>query len=150
MANILTVVGNPAMAEEGGNVLANALLTLNFLAHPPILRLYENDPVIGPGMIRSDFTECGWSGYAEASLGTMAAAQDEHGTPMITAGQEAFTGGSPLTIPGQAVGWYLVDEADTEVICAQRFADTFPINQVGDEVQLTPRVFFPGRAAPAP
>jgi hypothetical protein len=94
--------------------------------------------------VLADLTECAFSGYAEVIL-SLTQFLSPSGIQMLVALDPAtFTAGNPLTVPGQAVGYYLVNEGETDLICVEKFADVFPVDDIGDRIEVTVRLPFPG------
>jgi hypothetical protein len=147
--NILDVVGNPIITDNGmSEILATLLDGANDWAtanDPPKLHLYQEDVPITPATVLADLTECTWTGYAAVTLNALVAALDPSSVPLLAnTVVSSFTGGNPLTVPGQAAGYYWANNGGTKLIAVQRFENVVPIDDVGDTINIMARLLLRG------
>jgi len=149
LATILNVTGDPIICDNGMSQVAAALTTLasswEATEDPPKLKLYKNDPALTPQTVLGDLTECDFTGYSEVLLDDMVAALTVDDVPVMQgAAVAAFVGGDPLTVPGQAVGYYIVNNAEDALIAVERFQETFAVDEPGDTINITARILLHG------
>lgn len=89
------------------------------------IALFKNTPLISPTSVLTDFTECDFTGYAQATLTTW-------GAPFIDSTLQfakmvsplaLFTAGSPITITNLVQGYFWVDALGTTYLGADYFRD---------------------------
>jgi hypothetical protein len=147
--NILNVVGNPIITDTGMQTMIDAMnVAADVFAtgvKPLKIHLYQTDVPLTPQTVLADLLECTWTGYAAVSLIAPVNALTPEGVPMwTTTTLPAFTGGSPLTVPGQAAGYYITDSASAVLVAVQRFENVFAFDDVGDEITVVPRMLLRG------
>lgn len=83
-------------------------------AHP-----YVNDPVLGPGTVKTDFVEVAWDGYQEVALDRLTPAMLRRGTAFSVIDPAIFTfAGGPLPLPIR--GYYATENRDGRLLWAWR------------------------------
>ena len=84
------------------------------------LHLYKNDYTPVEGSVVGDFTECTADGYAAKELtGTSFTVGNSGGTTTAEYAQQTFT----LTGTSTDYGYYITNNAGTQVLWAERFSD---------------------------
>jgi len=149
MSNILNVVGNPIITESGMTAIARGLLDATRVwssgVKPPKLHLYNDDVPLTPQTVLGDLTECTFTGYLAVTLDALVNVLDVDDVPTVeNTDTGTFTADDPLTLPGQAAGYYWTDNESTHLIAVERFPDVFPVNDPGDIVNIIARIKLPG------
>ena len=92
----------------------NRLVGVNALL-PTTIRLYQNDPVIGPSTVKEDFTECNFSGYGGGNMTGVVVSFDGP-TFRLVATYNAQTWTKNGAIGNIVFGYYVLDSAASIVV----------------------------------
>lgn len=112
------------ISESVRAVLATALETsLAGIGGASILRLFQNDLVPGPAVELSDFVQCDFAGYVQATtspgwIGWRDGASGSWQLAYSALAEFAFTGPGVSQL---AYGWYLVDHTGNGLLAWGRF-----------------------------
>jgi hypothetical protein len=149
MPNVLNIIGNPIITRLG----AAAILTnqINVAANwsnavkPLLLKLYQNDPPLTVETELAELVESTFTDYSGAfQFLNVVQLFDPDDKPILQGDVIQEIAGDPLVLPGQATGYYLVDEDETVLIAVERFAEVFPFDQAGDMVSVLPQIRLGG------
>lgn len=101
--------------------------------------LFSNDAVIGPATVKADLTEADFTGYARSTAITWGETFVDSSDDAVSVGDtkqfHCDDGVTPNTIYGYAV----IDAGDTNLLYAEKFANSVGVNGADDAVIVTPR-----------
>jgi len=141
-ANVFTIDGNPQMVEEG---LLETLLRVESSYELPAsglsLRLFQNDITPSRLSVAADFVVADFSGYMNIDLGAWVVAVDTvEEEPVMQAPESVFTD-STGAVDNVIYGYYILDGG--AVIAAEKFTTPVPMEDAGDTIRITPRLYYP-------
>jgi hypothetical protein len=147
--NTLNVLGNPIITDNGMSLIFGVLLDGSAAwdsgTTPPVLHLYAEDVPLTPQTVLADLTEAAFSGYATVPMDALVNSLNVDGIPtMENLTLAVFEAAVPLTLEGQAAGYYWTDADGTKLLAVERFDALFPVDEQEDRIAITGRLLLRG------
>ena len=147
--NLLNVLGNPILTDDGVSLIFAVLLdgtaAWDAGTTPPLLHLYADDVPLTPQTVLADLTEAAFSGYATVPMDALVDSLNVDGVPILENLTAAvFEGAIPLTVPATIAGYYWTDADNTKLLAVERFDQLFAMDEQEDRIAITARLVLRG------
>jgi hypothetical protein len=150
VSNLKVIVLNPLVVKQYALNLSRQLPSITGLGtawltgkNPPQIGLMSAPGIISPELEFADIVPCVFTGYTEQDPGTYSLFHDTAGVAyMGNATPVIFTAGV-IGTPDVAVGVFMFDVVNSELLAVELFDAPFNFNETGDEIQVYARFPLP-------
>ena len=130
MAGVLLNQGEDIFLKAGVNKTAGQNL---------VLKLFKNNVTPGETDTEATYTEATFTGYSAATLTGSSWTATPGAPSQVTYAEQTFTSSADQTLE-TIYGYVLVQAASGLAVAAEKFASSYPIQNNGDAIKITPKI----------